>query len=154
ELSSAERQLVTVARALSWDAQVVIFDEPTAELAETETAQLFEVVSSLREHNIAIVYITHRLAEVDVVADDVTVMRNGEVVRPSRRGELSRSELVRSMVGKPVEQIFTPRSPKVWNAPPVLSIEGMTELGGAFRDISFTVRPGEMLGIVGLSDSG
>src|SRR5688500_202954 len=149
-LTIAQQQMVEIARAVSYDAQVLIMDEPTSTLSEREVAKLFEVVADLRARGGAIVYITHRIDEVFRIADVVTVMRDGRVVDSAPARELDRERLITMMVGRELTQLF----PKD-NTPSDrvrLSVKRLS-LDHAFSDVSFDVRAGEILGIAGLVGS-
>ena len=149
-LTIAQQQMVEIARAVSYDAQVLIMDEPTSTLSEREVAKLFEVVADLRARGGAIVYITHRIDEVFRIADEVTVMRDGRVVGSAPARDLDRERLITMMVGRELTQLF----PKD-NTPSDrvrLSVKRLS-LGHAFSDVSFDVRAGEILGIAGLVGS-
>jgi inositol transport system ATP-binding protein len=150
DLTIAQRQMIEMARAVSYDAQILIMDEPTSALSEREVAQLFAIVADLKARGRAIVYITHKIDEVFRIADEVTVMRDGCVVASRPASELDRDRLITLMVGRELTQLF----PKD-NAPTdrvLLSVEGLS-LAGVLSDVSFDVRAGEILGIAGLVGS-
>lgn len=151
ELTVAEQQIVEIARALSQDAVLVIMDEPTAALTQTEAQRLFQVVQALKARGVAVVYISHKLDEVLAIADRVTVLRDGRLVGVRPVGELSRAELVRMMVGRPVEQMFTRRHRP--SSDVVLEVAHLT-VPGRVDDASFYVRRGEVVGITGLMGAG
>ncbi|HUP38471.1 MAG TPA: sugar ABC transporter ATP-binding protein [Vicinamibacterales bacterium] len=149
-LTIAQRQMVEIARAVSFEAQILIMDEPTSALSEREVAQLFAIVDDLKRRGCAIIYITHKIDEVFRIADEVTVMRDGRVIASSPARELDRDRLVTMMVGRELTQLF----PKD-NVPTdrvLLSVRGLS-LDGVFSDVSFDVRAGEILGIAGLVGS-
>ncbi len=149
-LEVARRQLVAIARALLSDARLLVMDEPTAALAAGEVARLFQVIGDLRRRGIGVLFVSHRLDEVISLADRVTVMRDGATLGTWPVEEISRERLVELMVGRPLDQEF----PKVRAAAgeEVLSVRGLT--GGRARDVTFSVRAGEVLGIAGLVGSG
>jgi inositol transport system ATP-binding protein len=150
DLVLAERQMVEIARAVSYDADVLIMDEPTSTLSEREVSRLFRLVADLRERRHAVIYITHKIDEVFRIADDVTVMRDGRVVGSLPVAQLDRDRLIAMMVGRELTQLF----PKE-NVPTdrvALSIRRLS-LAGAFSDVSFDVRAGEIFGIAGLVGS-
>ena len=150
DLTIAQRQMVEIARAVSYDAQILIMDEPTSALSEREVAQLFRIVADLRARGRAVIYITHKIDEVFRIADEVTVMRDGQVVGSSPASRLDRDRLITMMVGRELTQLF----PKD-NVPTDrvrLSVKGLS-LEGTFSDVSFDVRAGEILGIAGLVGS-
>jgi inositol transport system ATP-binding protein len=150
DLAIAKRQMVEIARAVSFEAQVLIMDEPTSTLSEREVAQLFRIVAGLTARGSAVIYITHKIDEVFRIADEVTVMRDGQVVGSSPVSRLDRDRLIAMMVGRELTQLF----PKD-NVPTdrvLLSVENLS-LDGMFSDVSFEVRSGEILGIAGLVGS-
>ena len=149
-LTIAQRQMIEIARAVSYEAQILIMDEPTSALSEREVAQLFTIVDDLRRRGCAIIYITHKIDEVFKIADEVTVMRDGRVIASLPATELDRDRLITMMVGRELTQLF----PKD-NVPTervLLSVRGLS-LDGLFSDVSFDVRAGEILGIAGLVGS-
>ncbi len=150
DLTIAQRQMVEIARAVSYEAQILIMDEPTSTLSEREVAQLFRIVADLRARGNAVIYITHKIDEVFRIADAVTVMRDGRVVGSSPVSRLDRDWLITMMVGRELTQLF----PK-HNVPTdrvLLSVKVLS-LDGTFSDVSFDVRAGEILGVAGLVGS-
>jgi inositol transport system ATP-binding protein len=150
ELTIAERQMVEIARAVSYEAQILIMDEPTSTLSEREVAHLFRLVADLKARGTAIIYITHKIEEVFRIADDITVMRDGRVVDALRVSALTRDRLIALMVGRELTQLF----PKE-NVPTdrvALSVRRLSA-DGSFQDVSFDLRAGEILGIAGLVGS-
>ena len=143
-LSPAQKQLVEIVRALHGESRLIIFDEPTSSLSESETVEVFRLVKQLRASGVAILYITHRLAELDEIADKVTVLRDGETVHSADFADLTTDQIVHHMVGREVEHIYE-REPLEPGAE-VLSVD----LPGA----KFTIRAGEILGIGGLMGAG
>ncbi|HEX8374445.1 MAG TPA: sugar ABC transporter ATP-binding protein, partial [Geminicoccaceae bacterium] len=153
-LSQGERQLVEIAKALGADARIVIFDEPTTSLTARESRRLFELIGRLKARGIAVVYISHILGDVMTICDSVTVLRDGRLVGQAPVGEMSVDRLITLMVGRTIDQIYPPRDTVVsGGATPVLEVEGLTQ-PGIIRDVSFAVRPGEVLGVSGLMGSG
>ncbi len=150
-LSVGNRQRVEILRALSQDARVLIMDEPTAALGEHDVRRLFEIVRRLRARGVGIVYISHRMEEIFLLADRVSVLRDGEYVGTRRVADTDAGELVQMMVGRRIEQLF----PKV-EVPigaPVLEVQDLVRLP-ATRGISLAVRAGEIVGLAGLVGSG
>ena len=150
-LSGANAQMVEIARALMHDAKVVILDEPTAALTEREAERLFGIVGELTRRGVAIVYISHRLDEVFAIADRITVLRDGERIHTGRTADLDMPRLIQMMVGRPLSKLFHRTA-----HPKGESLLEVRELGrtGAFRDISFTLRRGEIVGLSGLIGAG
>jgi ABC-type sugar transport system ATPase subunit len=150
-LPVAERQVVEIARALSLDARVIVMDEPTAALSQQEVERLFALVRRLAEQGVSIVYISHRLDEVFMLADRVAVLRDGALAGVWAVGQTSRAEIVRVMVGRSVEELYPRRESTPGEA--LLEVRGLTR-GERLADISFTVRAGEIVGVFGLLGSG
>jgi rhamnose transport system ATP-binding protein len=150
-LSFAESQLVEIAKALSVNARIVIMDEPTSALSMAESDRLFEVVQQLKARGTSVVFISHRLDDIFRVADRVTTLRDGEVIGTRATSEVDRPELIRMMVGRSVSDLF-PKTPATIGDE-VLSVEGMSKKG-QFRDVAFSVRQGEILGLYGLIGAG
>ena len=154
-LRLGERQVVEIARALSDEARVLILDEPTAALSNDETVRLFEFIKRLRARGTAMIYITHRLDEVRQIADDVVVLRDGNLVLEATVGDRSRAELVEAMVGASVDDVGRPdRAP--WSPArrsPRLVLRAATS-GRAFADVDLDVWPGEVVGLYGKVGSG
>jgi len=150
-LSVANRQRVEIAKALSQNARVVVMDEPTASLAEADVQQLMAIVRALRARGVGIVYVTHKLPEVFALADRVTVLRDGKHVATRPIGEVNEKSLVSMMVGRSIDQLFPKAEAKIGE--PVLELRHVSQ-GRMVRDISLTLRAGEILGIAGLVGSG
>src|SRR3954462_9680608 len=150
-LSIADQQIVEIAKALSFDARVLIMDEPTAALSGPEVERLFSVVRALREHGAAVLFISHRLDEVATIADSVTVMRDGAVVHDARIADMTPDEMVRRMVGRELSALFPKQDAEVGR--PVLKVERLTR-EGVFFDVSFEVRAGEIVALAGLVGAG
>jgi ribose transport system ATP-binding protein len=152
ELSIAEQQLVEIARALAFSAQLIIMDEPTSPLSEHETRRLFETILQLKERGVSVVYISHRLKEIHEVADRVTVLRDGRhiVTRPIQ--EATTDNLVRYMIGREIREQFSEKESRE-NGEEALRVEGLTA-SGKFSDISFRVHQGEIVGLAGLVGAG
>ncbi|UWX98369.1 sugar ABC transporter ATP-binding protein [Arthrobacter zhaoxinii] len=152
-LSAANKQIVSLARALSRDTKLIIMDEPSAVLDSGEVANLFRVVRELTAQGIAVVYISHRLEEIRQIGDRISVLKDGRSTASGLQVEkTSRTELIRLMTGRDVENVFPARKPVDPNAPVVLDVEDLA-LQGQFRKVSFKVRAGEILGFAGLVGS-
>src|SRR5690606_32480685 len=152
QLPLAQRQLVQIARALLDERKLVIFDEPTAVLAHDEVSALLDIVRSLRHQGVAVLYISHRLDEVQAVADTVTVLRDGRLVGTWPAAGMSQRQMAELMVGRSLDMLYPPRR-QVPCAPPILSVTGL-EVDGGLRAASFCVRPGEVLGLAGMVGAG
>ncbi len=156
DLSVAQRQLVEIAKALSRDATFVVLDEPTASLTSVEQGLLFTVIRRLRDAGKAILYVSHRLDEIFEIADTVSVLKDGLLVRTMSIGETDRHELVRLMVGRDLaDDLFPVRhgTPPVRAGAPRLRVEAVASQVG-IKGISFAVWPGEIVGLAGLVGSG
>ncbi len=151
ELSIAQQQMVEIAKALSRDSRLIVMDEPSATLTDRELEVLFRLIAALKQGGVAIVYISHRLEEIDRIGDRVTVLRDGDKIGTARVGEISRSEIIRMMVGRPLSQEFPPRQAAPGDV--ALEVSGLRR-EGSLRDVSFHVRHGEVLGIAGLVGAG
>lgn len=149
-LSIAQQQMVEVAKALSYNARIIIMDEPTSSLTERETATLFRTIKELRDDGITVIYISHRMEEIFEIADRVTVLRDGQTIRTDATADLDADTIVSSMVGRTIEDIFPKREVPIGEV--ILEVEGLS--GGRFREVSFNLRAGEILGVSGLVGAG
>ena len=153
-LSAANKQIVSMARALSHDIKLIIMDEPSAVLDSEEVKNLFHVVRELTSAGIAVVYITHRLEEIRQIGDRITVLKDGRTTATGLPvGDTPKSELIRLMTGREVANVFPPAVPVPVDAPVVLDVQDLG-LAGVFDEVSFTVRAGEIVGLAGLVGSG
>jgi rhamnose transport system ATP-binding protein len=150
-LSIAQQQMVEIARAFSLNSRILIMDEPTSSLTLSEVADLFRLVRRLRDEGTAIIFISHRLEELFEIADRVTVLRDGTYVDTKQMKDVTRDDLIRMMVGRTITDLFPKQ--KVQAGDVVLKVEHLTR-EGAFRDISFDLRRGEILGMAGLVGAG
>jgi ribose transport system ATP-binding protein len=151
ELSVAQKQMVEIARALARNVRVLILDEPTSSLTERETERLFEIIATLRERGVGIIYISHRLEEVFRIAQRVTVLRDGKLVGTLPTSEASEDRLVRMMVGRDLSRLFT--QARETDAPVRLAARGLSR-GKALYDVDLEVRAGEIVGLAGLVGAG
>jgi rhamnose transport system ATP-binding protein len=151
-LSVAELQFVEIARAISIDLQLLILDEPTAALTPAESDRLFRIVRTLRDRGKSILLITHRLEEVEAIAEQITVLRDGRHIATRSANELPRDALIQLMVGRPIATLFSDRQTKA-HAEEILRLESISR-SGTFLDISFAVRAGEIVGMAGLVGAG
>lgn len=150
-LSPAGKQLVEICRAIQHGSSLLIFDEPTSALSEAETREVFRIVSALRERNMGVIYITHRLEELRAVGDQVTILRDGATVHAGPLGALTSKEIIKHMVGREVTAIYQ-REP----LPPgeeLLRVENLSS-PPLLKDISLSVRAGEIVGLAGLIGAG
>jgi rhamnose transport system ATP-binding protein len=150
-LSVADQQIVEIGKALSFNAKVVVMDEPTAALTTTEVLRLFDVIKTLRAQDVAVLFISHRLEEVYACCQRVTIMRDGRFVRTAPVEEITIDDIIRSMVGRDLDTLF-PKT-EVTPGEVVLEVDGLNR-AGVFSDISFTVRAGEIVALAGLVGAG
>ena len=151
DLTVAQQQKVEIAKALSVDARIIVMDEPTAALTTQEADHLFAIIQDLQDHGIGIIYISHRLDEVFEVADRVMVLRDGEHVGTQEIDSVSRERLIEMMVGRPIESEFPKHTAEA--GAERLRVENLCR-GEVVRNVSFTVRAGEVLGFAGLAGGG
>ena len=150
-LSIAERQMVEIAKAVSYDSEVLIMDEPTSAITETEVAHLFSIIADLRAQGKGIIYITHKMNEVFSIADEVAVFRDGAYIGLQRADSMDGDSLISMMVGRELTQLFPERHTPIGKR--VLSVRDLS-LDGVFDGVSFDLHAGEILGIAGLMGSG
>lgn len=151
-LSIAERQMVEIAKALSYDASVLIMDEPTAVLSEQEAERLQRIIFQLRERGASIIYISHRLAEVETLCDRVSVLRDGKLVAESAKGQFSQSDMASAMVGRPIGDMYPEHLSKEAKEP-ILEAHNISD-GARVHGASLHVGKGEIVGLAGLVGSG
>jgi ABC-type sugar transport system ATPase subunit/ribose/xylose/arabinose/galactoside ABC-type transport system permease subunit len=151
ELGPSIQQVVDIARALAFDARVVIMDEPTATLTHQETQRLFEIVRGLKQRGTAVIYISHDLEEIFEVANRVTVLRDGKLVGVLRVANVTRQTLIRMMIGRDIDEQARPQINKGGDA--LLSVSGLRR-GSTLEGVDLTVHAGEIVGIAGLVGSG
>lgn len=152
-MSVSQRQMCEIAKAISYNAKVIVLDEPTSSLMEQEVDKLFDMMSSLRDQGISFVYISHKMDEVFRICDDVSVLRDGNLVMTKPVAETNMNELIAAMVGRSLDN----RYPPVDNEPgePILSVQHLsTKYAPHLVDISFDVRKGEIFGLYGLVGAG
>jgi D-xylose transport system ATP-binding protein len=155
DLGIGHQQLVEIAKAMSKHTRVLILDEPTAALTEQEVGVLLDMLRDLKKRGIALVYISHKLDEVFAIADRITVLRDGRSITTLEAAQTTKSEVIRHMVGRPLEDLFPRRSGKIGKV--ILSVKDLTVAEGSknrLEQISFEVRAGEVLGIGGLMGAG
>ncbi|GIK75071.1 MAG: ribose import ATP-binding protein RbsA [Chloroflexota bacterium] len=149
-LSPGQQTLVSIARALAANADLLVMDEPTASLTNQEIDHLFAVIRTLQQRGVGVLYISHRLAEIFAITQRITVMRNGRIVTTQPTAQVTERDLVQWMTGRAVDALYPPRRPAT--ATPLFTVD---RLSGAYcRDISFTLHAGEVLGVTGLIGAG
>ena len=150
DLSIAEQQIVEIAKAVSKNVKILIMDEPSAPLSVSEVEMMFKIINQLKNNSVTIIYISHRLEEVFQISDRVSVMRDGCYVTTKFTKETNRQELINLMVGRELKESYPPRK----NPPGEIALEVKNITGNGDRNISFSVRKGEILGISGLVGAG
>ncbi|MCI8331515.1 MAG: ATP-binding cassette domain-containing protein [Clostridiales bacterium] len=151
-LPVAARQMVEIAKAISYHSKIIVFDEPTSSLTEQEVAHLFRMIRMLKEQGCGIIYISHKMEEILNISDEVTVMRDGTWVATEPASALDMDKLIRLMVGRTLTDRFPPKTNKP--AEPILEVQGLTAMYSQVKDVSFTLRKGEILGFAGLAGAG
>lgn len=151
ELSVGQQQMIEIAKALMVDAKVIIMDEPTAALTQSETEVLFQVVRSLKEKGVSIVYISHRMEEIFELCDRITVLRDGSYIDTKRIQDTDMNDVVKMMIGQEIGERYPLREASIGEV--VFKVEGLT-CPGVFKDVSFEVHAGEVLGVSGLMGAG
>ena len=152
-MSVSQRQMVEIAKAVSYNAKIIVLDEPTSSLSENEVAKLFSIVKNLKEKGVSFIYISHKMDEVFLVCDDVAVLRDGKMILIKDTKTTGMNELISAMVGRSLEK----RYPDVDNVPGdyIFEVKGLTtKYEPVLEDISFCVRKGEIFGIYGLVGAG
>lgn len=151
DLSVAHTQMVEIAKAISYDASLIIMDEPTSALTDREVAHLFRMILALKARGVAIIYITHRMDEVFQIADEITVFRDGRHIATVSALETDRQSLISMMVGRELTNLFPKEEAHIGEV--ILSVRGLTRVG-IVHDVSFDLRRGEILGFAGLMGAG
>jgi inositol transport system ATP-binding protein len=151
ELNVAETQMVEIARAISYNSKIIIMDEPTSAITDTEVQKLFEMIRKLKEKNVAIIYISHKMNEIFTIGDRVTVLRDGQFVGTHKVEDINKQQLITMMVGREVTNIFPKNNTNIGDF--IFSVENLS-LEGLFENVSFQVRRGEIFGIAGLMGAG
>jgi inositol transport system ATP-binding protein len=151
ELSIAGMQLVEITKALSRGASLIIMDEPTSAISDAEVAMLFNQISDLKAHGVAIIYISHKMDEIFQIADDITIIRDGQYVDSNEASQYDENKLISLMVGRTISSIFPKEEVAIGET--VLEVKNITR-HGVFNNVSFSVRRGEILGLAGLIGAG
>ncbi|MFE4706847.1 sugar ABC transporter ATP-binding protein [Peribacillus simplex] len=151
DLSIANMQMVEIATAVSYNADLIIMDEPTSAITEKEVEQLFDIIHSLKVKGVSIIYISHKMDEIFKICDELTVFRDGQYIGTKGAHELDQDTLIQMMVGREIKQVFHKEKAEIKEI--VLSVKNLSKKG-KFNNVSFEVRQGEILGIAGLMGSG
>ncbi len=152
KLPVSQRQMVEIAKAVSYNSKVIVFDEPTSSLTETEVEHLFRIINMLRDRGCGIIYISHKMEEILRISDDVTIMRDGQWVATRPAKELTMDEIIRLMVGRELTNRFPPKTNQPGEV--ILDVRNMAGRYTRLKDATFQLKKGEILGIAGLDGSG
>ena len=151
-LSVSEMQMVEIAKAVSYGSKIIVMDEPTSSLTETEVNHLFRIIRKLQSEQVAIIYISHKMEEILKISDEVTIMRDGQYIATKNAKELTTDEIIKLMVGRDLSQRFPEKVNKPGDV--ILKVSNLTaEAEGSFTDVNFELKKGEILGIAGLVGS-
>lgn len=152
DLSVSQRQMIEIAKAVSYDSKVLVFDEPTSSLSDVEVERLFKIMYNLRDRGCGIIYISHKMSEILQISDEVTVLRDGKLVATTPASELTIDEIIKQMVGRELTDVYPPKD----NIPGevTLKVEGLCAMYQNLHDVSFELRKGEILGVAGLVGAG
>ncbi len=152
KLPVSKRQMVEIAKAVSYNSKIIVFDEPTSSLTEAEVETLFKIINMLRNRGCGIIYISHKMEEILRISDDITVMRDGTHIATKPASELTMDEIIRLMVGRELTNRYPPKTNKPGEV--LLEVRGLSAMYAKLSDVSFTARKGEILGVAGLDSSG
>jgi simple sugar transport system ATP-binding protein len=151
ELTLAEKQMILIARAVSKECKFLILDEPTAPLSHTETSELFRIVADLKEQNVGVIFISHRLPEIFEICEEISIMRNGEMVGREKISSTTQNKVVEQMLGQKLGEQFPEKTTTIGNN--VLEVKGLTDKD-KIKDLTLHVKSGEIVGIAGLVGAG
>lgn len=152
KMSVSQRQMVEIAKAVSYNSKVIVFDEPTSSLTEKEVEVLFQIIDMLKARGCGIIYISHKMEEILRISDDVTIMRDGQYITTKPAKDLTMDEIIKLMVGRELTNRYPPKAHEVGDT--YLEVKGLTAMYSKLKDVSFTARKGEILGVAGLDGSG
>ena len=148
----SQRQMVEIAKAVSYQSKVIVFDEPTSSLTEEEVEHLFRIIHMLRSRGCGIIYISHKMEEILRISDEVTIMRDGQWIATRPAASLTMNEIIKLMVGRELTNRYPEKDNKVGE--PLLEVKGLSAMYSKLTDVSFTANKGEVLGVAGLDGSG
>lgn len=148
----SQRQMVEIAKAVSYHSKIIVFDEPTSSLTEEEVEHLFKIINMLRDQGCGIIYISHKMKEILRISDEVTIMRDGKWIATKDAKELTTDEIIKLMVGRELTNLYPPKLNKVGDV--LLEVKNLSAEYSKLRDVSFTARRGEIIGVAGLDGSG
>ncbi len=152
KLPVSQRQMVEIAKAVSFKSKVIVFDEPTSSLTEEEVEHLFRIIDMLKSRGCGIIYISHKMSEILRISDEVTIMRDGKYIATKDAKNLTTGEIIKMMVGRELTNLYPPKENKVGEV--YLEVEGLTAEYSKLKDVSFKAHKGEVLGVAGLDSSG
>ncbi len=152
QMSVAERQMAEIAKAVSYDAKIIVLDEPTSSLADEEVGHLFRIIRTLQERGCGIIYISHKMEEILQISDEITVMRDGANVSTAPAGELSMEKIISLMVGRDLGDRYPAKNTQIGDT--VLEIEHLSSRYAQVKDVSLHLRRGEIVGLAGLAGAG
>ncbi len=151
-MSVSDRQMVEIAKAVSYNSKIIVLDEPTSSLNDREVEHLFKIIDKLRSRGCGIIYISHKMEEILRISDDVTVMRDGKHIATEPASSMDMDKIIKLMVGRELTERFPPKTNKVGNT--VFKVEGLSARYAIVKDVSFEVKAGEIVGVAGLGGSG
>jgi methyl-galactoside transport system ATP-binding protein len=151
-MSVSDRQMVEIAKAVSYDSKIIVLDEPTSSLNDREVEHLFRIIEKLKARGCGIIYISHKMEEILRISDEVTVMRDGKHVATEKAKDLTMDKIIRLMVGRELTERFPPKNNKIGEV--VLKVDRLTTRYAPIRDVSFEMRSGEIVGVAGLGGAG
>ena len=148
----SQRQMVEIAKAVSYNSKVIVFDEPTSSLTEEEVEHLFKIINMLRDQGCGIIYISHKMAEILRISDEVTIMRDGKWIATEQAKDLTTDDIIKLMVGRELTNLYPPKTNEIGDI--LLDVKDLSAEYSKLRDVSFSARRGEILGVAGLDGSG
>lgn len=152
DLAVSERQMVEIAKAVSYNSKIIVMDEPTSSLTEKEVEHLFRIINKLRDRGCGIIYISHKMEEIKAISDDITIMRDGKWIATEPVKDLTTEQIINMMVGRDLTNRFPPKDNGVKEE--ILKVEGLTALNQpSIQDVTFDLHKGEILGVAGLVGS-
>lgn len=152
KLSTASKQMIEIAKALSLNAKVIIFDEPTTSLSDKDVEVLFIIINALKQKGISSVYISHRMEEIHQLCDRITILRDGQYISTDNVKDLTDQEIIKKLVGRNLDNLYPERNVEVGEI--ALEVKNLSDTKGAVKNVSFNVRKGEVVGFAGLVGSG
>ena len=152
DMSVSQRQMVEIAKAISYNSKIIVLDEPTSSLNDREAEQLFKIIKKLRDRGCGIIYISHKMEEILKISDEVTVMRDGRLITTEPKDALTTDKIIKLMVGRELTNRFPPKTNRTGEV--VLEVEGLSARYARAKDLTFSLRKGEIVGVAGLDGSG